>query len=231
METKICTKCGKEKEVSEFYKDNNQKSGLRPDCKDCCRFQHKKYYDNNIDKINKIHKIYYLNNKEKISKYRKNHRLKNIDKYKNKEKQYRDNHKKEHKILQKKWYQKHKKERQNKNHLIEKERLINDLNFKLRKYLRTRIYVAIKRNLKSKHTSELLGCSVDDLKKHLESQFKEGMSWDNYCFRGWHIDHIKPCASFDLSKPEEQAKCFHYSNLQPLWWYENLSKSKEKHNA
>ena len=70
----------------------------------------------------------------------------------------------------------------------------------------------------------LIGCSLEELKKHLESQFKPGMSWKNRGRNGWHIDHIKPCASFDLSKSEEQHKCFHYSNLQPLWAKENLRK-------
>ena len=79
---------------------------------------------------------------------------------------------------------------------------------------------------KQSKTFELLGYSVEDLKKHLESQFKDGMSWSNHGKFGWHIDHILPCASFDLTNPEEQKKCFHYSNLQPLWWNENLAKSK-----
>jgi hypothetical protein len=50
------------------------------------------------------------------------------------------------------------------------------------------------------------------------------MSWDNYGFRGWHIDHKKPCALFDLSLPEQQRECFHFSNLQPLWAADNLAK-------
>jgi len=53
------------------------------------------------------------------------------------------------------------------------------------------------------------------------------MSWNNYTYIGWHVDHIKPCCQFDLSKPEEQAKCFHYTNLQPLWAEENLTKGKK----
>lgn len=53
------------------------------------------------------------------------------------------------------------------------------------------------------------------------------MSWDNYGYRGWHIDHIKPCSSFNLSDIKEQKKCFHYSNMQPLWWKDNIAKSNK----
>lgn len=69
---------------------------------------------------------------------------------------------------------------------------------------------------------ELTGCSKDDLYSHLESKFTEGMNWDNY--GKWHIDHIKPCVSFDLTDTEEQKKCFHWTNLQPLWAIDNMRK-------
>jgi hypothetical protein len=72
------------------------------------------------------------------------------------------------------------------------------------------------------NTEELLGCSIENLKKHLEKQFTQGMSWKNY--GKWHVDHIKPCANFDLSKKTEQQKCFNYNNLQPLWAVDNLKK-------
>jgi hypothetical protein len=101
----------------------------------------------------------------------------------------------------------------------------NDVNFKLQKALRDRLYHAIASNVKSQHTMELLGCSTEQLKVHIESQFKDGMSWDNWSIKGWHIDHIRPCSSFDLSDPAQQKECFHYSNLQPLWAIENLKKS------
>lgn len=71
---------------------------------------------------------------------------------------------------------------------------------------------------------ELLGCTIEELRTHLEAQFQEGMTWDNYGRDGWHIDHIKPCSSFDLLKEAEQRECFHYTNLQPLWAKDNLSK-------
>ena len=77
--------------------------------------------------------------------------------------------------------------------------------------------------MKKGSTLGLIGCSSEHLKKHIESQFKEGMDWDNYGL--WHIDHIRPCASFDLMREEEQRACFHWTNLQPLWAKDNQTKS------
>lgn len=82
-----------------------------------------------------------------------------------------------------------------------------------------------KKATKCAGTASLIGCTMEFLKARLESQFKPGMTWDNYGRKGWQVDHIIPCASFDFSDPEQQRKCFHFSNLQPLWWHENLSKS------
>ena len=74
---------------------------------------------------------------------------------------------------------------------------------------------------------ELTGCSPSELRLHLESQFQVGMTWDNYGMFGWHIDHIKPLSTFDLTDDEEiQAAC-HFTNLQPLWAYDNLSKKNK----
>ena len=69
---------------------------------------------------------------------------------------------------------------------------------------------------------ELIGCNIDQLKKHLSKKFKNGMNWNNH--GEWHVDHIKPCASFDLKCPVQQLACFNYNNLQPLWASENMSK-------
>ena len=70
----------------------------------------------------------------------------------------------------------------------------------------------------------MIGCSILELKQYLELKFKKGMTWDNYSFYGWHVDHIKPCASFDLTDIEQQKECFHYTNLQPLWCNDNWIK-------
>jgi len=77
---------------------------------------------------------------------------------------------------------------------------------------------------KTQSSIKLLGCSSDEFKKHLENKFKVGMNWSNYGYYGWHIDHIIPCAKFNLKDIEEQKKCFHYTNMQPLWQKENFKK-------
>lgn len=96
--------------------------------------------------------------------------------------------------------------------------------FKISCNLRSRIWDALHGKTKSKKTIELLGCTIEQFKKYLESKFLPDMSWNNYGYHGWHIDHIIPCAAFDLTKPEEQIKCFHYSNMQPLWSMDNYKK-------
>lgn len=91
--------------------------------------------------------------------------------------------------------------------------------------LRVRLANALKKkcSYKSASTEELLGCKWNFFTNWIESKFKDGMSWDNRHL--WHIDHIRPCCSFDLSNPEQQKQCFHYTNLQPLWAKENLTKN------
>jgi hypothetical protein len=76
---------------------------------------------------------------------------------------------------------------------------------------------------KSASFAQLVGCTVPDLMDHLAGLFTDGMTWENH--GEWHIDHIRPCASFDLTDPEQQRQCFHYTNLQPLWAVDNILKS------
>lgn len=105
------------------------------------------------------------------------------------------------------------------------KKLLNDPEYKVMRNLRRRIHTVITREYKKRNRSkDLVGCSKEDLVIHLEKQFKDGMSWDNYGRKGWHIDHIRPVCSFNLTKVEEQKVCFHYTNLQPLWAEENQKK-------
>ena len=103
----------------------------------------------------------------------------------------------------------------------------NNLGAKTARNIRRRIREAIRvaGATKSAKAVELLGASIEEVRAHLEAQFKLGMTWDNWSTHGWHVDHIKPCASFDLTDPEQQKACFHYTNLQPLWAKDNHSKS------
>lgn len=107
--------------------------------------------------------------------------------------------------------------------IYERNKRKNDPVYRLKKSCRTRVNQALKGGFyKFDKTFTLIGCSPEFLKSHLESQFQAGMSWENY--GKWHVDHVKPCASFNLSAQEEQLKCFHYSNLQPLWAEDNIKK-------
>ena len=103
----------------------------------------------------------------------------------------------------------------------------NDINYKIKDNIRRRVNYAIKHSKKSDSSKKLLGCTLDQFKRHIENLWLDGMSWESYGKLGWHLDHIIPCASFDLTDPQQQQKCFHYSNMQPLWAKDNLVKYKK----
>jgi hypothetical protein len=118
---------------------------------------------------------------------------------------------------------KEKRERQKERHKIRRR---TDINFRLRQVLRHRIRHAITNQgtSKARKSEQLLGCSIAEVRVWIERQFAPGMSWSNHSVRGWHIDHKVPCSSFDLTEPEQQQACFHFTNLQPLWAVDNLRK-------
>lgn len=93
--------------------------------------------------------------------------------------------------------------------------------------LSNRIRSALRKQTSRKagKTAALLGCTIAELREHLQSQFKPGMTWANHGRNGWHIDHKRPCSGFNLAIPEQQAECFNWRNLQPLWEAENIRKS------
>jgi len=208
METKICSKCLIRQDISFFQKDKQKKDGYRPDCKNC----RKKYYKINFDKISK-----------RNSEYVKKHRKLNPDKFRIREMRYRLNNPEKVKIRRKKYYENNKIKHSE--YFIKKYN--NDSNFKLISNIRRRIsiFLKIKKIDKTNKTFDIVGCTPEFLKEHLEKQFKEGMSWGNYGFYGWHIDHIIPLSS---AKTEEEIyKLCHYTNLQPLWAEENLKKGNK----
>ena len=106
--------------------------------------------------------------------------------------------------------------------VYQKNRRLRDYAFAIESRLRRRFNHAIQKTNKAGRIMELVGCTRDQLVAYMEAQFLPSMSWENRS--EWHVDHIKPCASFDLTDPGQQRQCFHYTNLQPLWAVDNIRK-------
>jgi hypothetical protein len=113
------------------------------------------------------------------------------------------------------------------NQKYESKRLKIDLNFKIAKNLRSRLSKTIKNNLKFGSAISDLGCSIEEFRQYIQSKFDSKMNWDNYGHKGWHLDHIRPLSSFDLTNLEQFKYACHYTNLQPLWAKDNLVKSNK----
>lgn len=124
---------------------------------------------------------------------------------------------------QRKWSKTHQDYRKH----YENKRYNNDIIFKLRKRLRNRLRDALNNGYKSGSAVRDLGCSIPELKNYLESKFQEGMTWENWSFKGWHIDHIIPLDFFNLQNRDEFLKACHYTNLQPLWSSDNIRKKNK----
>jgi hypothetical protein len=217
---KKCNKCNIEKQLNEFSKDSKGKYGVKGQCKQCI-----KEYDKEKNIRNKsIYQQYYLDNKEKINKKSKETYNKNKQYYIEKNIKYgKDNPDVRRRSTAK--YLKTHPEYQNQ---YRKNRYNTNPQFKLRIILGNRLNEVLKKNktYKTSNIITLLGCTLDEVKQHLEKQFINGMSWENHgdC---WEIDHIIPCDFFDLTNIYDQQRCFHYVNLQPLNKTENRIKSNK----
>ena len=191
----------------------------------------KEYYLKNKEKIKEYAKEYakeyYLKNKEKKAIYyleNREHKLKISKKF------YLENRER---VLHKKKilcdtpeYKQYRRDYNAKNLEVsrnrERSRYNTDVNFKLRKICRNRIRKALKGATKSAATMELIGCTIDELRRHMESKFEPWMNWENHGL--WDVEHIKAMSKFDLTDPEQQRACCHWSNLQPMEHIENLKK-------
>ena len=170
--------------------------------------EYQKIYDNNrykTDIYRLAKKEYYLKNRERRIEYQKEHQLKNKERIKEKKKEY--NSRPEKKELR----------RKNVNN-----RYQTNVNFKLLTLCRARLLAALKGESKSASTMELIGCTMEELRKHIESKFEPWMNWENHGL--WDVDHIIACAKFDMSDPEQQRACFNWSNLQPMEHIANIKK-------
>ncbi len=220
----VCTKCLVDKPIQEFYVRRGSPTGFHYQCKACIRLKNRMWvervgYDTNKRRYlspeekegrfppkekQLLLRLYYLNPKARVNK----RRWETSEKGRLSRRRYDDRRRK-----------------------MGIKRKIT-LRTRLASNLRSGIQGALRGERKHHRSLELLGCSISDLRLRLESLWKPGMTWENWGTwkhngpMKWHIDHIKPCASFDLRDPEQQRKCFHYSNLQPLWAIDNLKKGK-----
>jgi hypothetical protein len=196
--TKQCTKCQGEfpATLEFFYKCSQKRDNLRPECKKCTNAHQKEYSKNPEVKHRKkqTSKRWVKNNEERSRQIKKQHYENNKSKYIERAKRWK------------------------------KEKCNSDPSYKVLLSCRSRLNGIVREREGSKPDSTLsiIGCSTNELKSHLEKQFTDGMSWKNY--GDWHVDHIRPCCSFDLTDPEQQKECFHYTNLQPLWAEDNYAK-------
>lgn len=246
---KACTKkytAENKKRKSEYDKKYREKN------KDKLKEQRKEYQENNKEKIAKQRRIHYLGNKEAKAEYDKKYRERNKAKYtengkkhyqnnkevyKKRSKAHREANKEHYKELQQKYRQENKeqiaeaqskyvKDNREKINARLRERRRTDDNFNIMSKLRSRILKVVKRNNGEKAYSsiELVGMPIDEYREYLKSTMTEGMTWEAFMNGEIHLDHTKPCVSFDMSDPEQQKECFHYSNTQLLWAKDNLEK-------
>jgi hypothetical protein len=196
----------------EYYKEYNKKywEKNKERLKIENRERYKKYSKDPeaIKRKHKSQKKYAMKNRKKILAYQAKYRAENKEEINRKIRE---------------WYYKNTKKVKERIKIYNKV-YRNTLHYKIKDGMRKRIMRALKKDggKKSKRTMKLVGCTVGQLKQYIEKKFKPGMSWEQR--NSFHIDHIIPCASFDLTKLSEQKKCFHYTNLQPLYPIENIKK-------
>lgn len=230
--TKVCTKCGESKSVDDFNKDKSTKDNLQSKCKLC----QKKYRLANKDKLMEIQRNWRKNNPDKVKKY--------YDNSKDYQKEYYEINKEKKSIQNKNYYEQNKNELQvkqkvynevnkNKRNERERNRRANDPLYALTVSTRNLINESFKNSgvKKNSKTAKLLGCTFEEFKEHIESQWEDWMTWDNRGLYngeegfGWDIDHIIPISSAETE--EDIIKLNHYTNLQPLCSYINRIVKKD----
>lgn len=220
MENKKCKNCNIEKSIKDFYTTNKEKGYLDSLCILCRKEYVRKWQIENPEKRKKTLKKYDNSEKGITNKkeYQESHRQEAVERAKkwaihNREK-LNANRRKNAKT----------KEGREKARLRARRKRQESIDQRIRETLRARLNVAIKDNYKNGSAVKDLGMPIILFKLYIASKWKPGMCWNNYGRTGWHLDHIKPLASFDLTNREEFLKSCHYSNYQPLWAKENLSK-------
>jgi hypothetical protein len=220
--TKSCTQCKQEQSLENFYKKKGCKYGVMSVCKVCWKQQVQEFQDLNKDIILDKNKQRYLNNKEKYSEYNRENYLKNQELRKEQQIQYNINNK-----SKRKGYNQLPEVKQRDNEYMKKYSKSTPEKH-LAKNIRCSISMRLKEinSSKDQKTLDIVGLKTwEEFKKHIESQFTEGMNWGNYGNKietDWSIDHIIPISTANTL--EEVKKLNHYTNLQPLWHIENIQK-------
>ena len=236
---KKCSKCGESKPLSEFGKKKRAKDGLYPSCKSCVRSYYlenkervrergKKYREENSDKIKQRKRKYRENNKEKIDQKNKEWVKKNRERVRQNKRKWEENNPEKVKESKAKYRKNNRKKCQEAVNKWRRRKYAESIDYRLTCTIR-RYCSHITKLMKQKkelRSIEYLGCTIEELKAHLESQWQEGMSWDNHGLHGWHIDHIKPLDWY-IKNSDDPWQANHYTNLQPLWAEENHSKNNK----
>jgi len=217
METKVCSKCKEEKKNCEFGNSKSSDDGLLYCCKKCNNERSKIYRNENYQKTLEQHRKWTAKNPEWVYNRYKKWRKGNPDKVKELRKNWLDKNPGKRKEYRENYKPRKHERRKERNDNDPVFNLVNRMRSRLRKYL-------ITHNITKKNkTFDIVGCTPQFLKEYLETQFTNGMSWDNRS--EWHIDHIIPLSS--VKTEDELYKLCHYKNLQPLWAEDNLKKSNK----
>lgn len=210
LETKRCTSCHIEKPLSEFGVRTKPRVYVEIICKSCANERSKAYRLKDPARWNATRKIRDDRNKEKIIAEKRTYTAAHREEKRAYDSLYRKKNRDKIAAYKKGWAITNK----------------DDPAIKITKNLRRRVHHVLNGHLKAEKTLTLLGCTKDEFVKHLEAQFLPGMTWDNYGPYGWHIDHIKECRLFDMTDPNQQVECFHYTNQRPLWAKQNLCRPR-----
>lgn len=214
-----------------YYKTNadlisKRAKAYREKNKSAKSLQDKAYREKNRDTLNARIKAKRSENPEYYKKRAKKYRLARTSEQKEKKKAWDNKFRETYKERRRELDALNKEAIRARNRKYNNIKSATDIEFRILKNLRSRTRFALKKwdTVKSDTTEKLLGCSVSNFKIYFTSLFTDGMSWELFMSGEIHIDHKKPCCEFDLTNEQEQRECFHYTNLQPLWWVDNLKK-------
>lgn len=236
---RICKDCNnlKARKYNETHSEliKAKKKQRREQNREIINLKAREYYKTHKEQINKSNKKYRISNKEKVAETKRQYKKRNWELWKIYHAEYYLQHKDELREKQRKYRMQNKESinehqrcyraaNKNKINAYTRNRILSDKEFYILLKTRYILYYAVKFKKDSEALKNLIGCNLQTLRNHLEKTFKDGMSWDNYGKNGWVIDHVIPCACFDIADEEQKKSCFFYKNLQAIWAKTNSEK-------